>query len=112
MWRRSHQARPKAACAPTAGAAVDRLRRETGAPAVHIVAHSAGGWLARAFIADERFGAPAGGTGPNPGVRSIVTLGTPHLAPPEGEPPLGRPLGCAASSSGCLCAAANAPHRG
>ena len=35
-----------------------------------------------------RYGAPPGG--PNPAVRSIITLGTPHLAPPAGVPDMTR----------------------
>lgn len=82
---------------------------ETGAQQVDLVGHSAGGWLARAFLADPKYfniipgedgGAldlsPADSAGsissfdaefevrPNPYVRSIVTLGSPHFPAPEG----------------------------
>lgn len=52
------------------------------------MAHSAGGWLARAFLADEAYfdrgeGASAGpGEVHNRAVRSLVTLGAPHKPPP------------------------------
>lgn len=50
---------------------------------VHLVGHSAGGWLGRSFIADPLyFDSPAAEPGvPHQGVASLVTLGTPHSAP-------------------------------
>ena len=45
--------------------------------------HSAGGWLARAYLADEKYGAGVESNAPNPAVRTLVTLGAPHLAPPK-----------------------------
>ena len=66
-------------------AEVERVRAATGAPAVQLVGHSAGGWLARAFLGDDRFGAARTGA-----VRMLVTLGTPHLAPPPGAPDMTR----------------------
>ena len=50
---------------------------------VHLVGHSAGGWLGRAFVADPRYcDSPAQDPGvPHPGVASLVTLGTPHVPP-------------------------------
>lgn len=67
--------------------AVDLARRETGSDTVHMVGHSAGGWLARAFIGAERFKAKGSGGGssdfePHPAVRSLVTLGTPNTPAP------------------------------
>ncbi len=47
-----------------------------------LVGHSAGGWLARAFLGDARYGAAPGL--PNPAVAALVSLGTPHLPPPAG----------------------------
>ena len=54
-----------------------------------LVGHSAGGWLARAFLGDDKYfdasessvSGPTEG-GPNRAVRSLVSLGAPHLAPP------------------------------
>jgi pimeloyl-ACP methyl ester carboxylesterase len=65
-------------------ATIDRIRRETGAPAVDVVAHSMGGLVARACVR-------AGGR--TSGIGRLVTLGTPHqgsLAFPwfRGEPML------------------------
>jgi len=51
------------------GAALDRIRRATGAPRIDIVAHSMGGLVARAYIR---------GRGRACGVGRLVTLGTPH----------------------------------
>lgn len=45
---------------------------------INMVAHSAGGWLARAYLAEH---APQ-----SLRVASLVTLGTPHVAPPPGSP--------------------------
>ena len=51
---------------------------------VHLIGHSAGGWLGRAFIADPLyFDSPAAQPGvAHQGIASLVTLGTPHSAPP------------------------------
>ena len=48
-----------------------------------LVAHSAGGWLARALLADGTWldGKPASNY-----VSGLVTLGAPHFAPAEGTP--------------------------
>jgi triacylglycerol esterase/lipase EstA (alpha/beta hydrolase family) len=53
-------------------------------PQVQLVGHSAGGWLARAFLADpDYFDASEAATASyNRAVRSLVSLGTPHVAPP------------------------------
>lgn len=66
---------------------INRACMETGCDQVHLVGHSAGGWLARAFI-----GGAYGTTrdtknidsneSPHPQVKSLVTLGTPHFPPP------------------------------
>lgn len=50
---------------------------------VDLVGHSAGGWLARAYLADEKY---HGTQLPARAVRTLVTLGAPHLAPPKGVP--------------------------
>lgn len=73
-----------------AAAAVARALQETGAQQVHLVGHSAGGWLGRAFLGEAKYqpgaapGTPSGlrAAGPNPLVRSITTLGTPQRPPP------------------------------
>lgn len=65
--------------------AVQRAREATGASRVHLLGHSAGGWLARAFAG----GAPGSGldpgavrgAAPHPLVASITTLGTPQRPP-------------------------------
>ncbi|CAG9462973.1 unnamed protein product [Pedinophyceae sp. YPF-701] len=44
---------------------------------VTILGHSAGGWLARAYLADPKY-RDDGAEGPNPNVRALVTLGSPH----------------------------------
>jgi len=51
------------------GRAIERIRRETGAAEVDIIAHSMGGLVARAFICRA---------GPASGVARLITLGTPH----------------------------------
>ena len=63
-------------------AELERVRERTGAERVTLCGHSAGGWLARAFVGDARFGATDGA--PVPGVAAVVSLGTPHLPPPPG----------------------------
>jgi pimeloyl-ACP methyl ester carboxylesterase len=62
--------------------AVARAREASGGRRVTLVGHSAGGWLARAFLGDARYGAAPGL--PNPAVAALVSLGTPHLPPPAG----------------------------
>ncbi|GLI70045.1 hypothetical protein VaNZ11_014812 [Volvox africanus] len=85
---------------------VEHAISETGAEQVILVGHSAGGWLARAYLGDLRYQLhqPADGTvlmniaataasselpahgtkgvTPNPRVRALVTLGTPQRPPP------------------------------
>jgi triacylglycerol esterase/lipase EstA (alpha/beta hydrolase family) len=51
------------------GAAIDRIREATEAPAVDVVAHSMGGLVARAYVRTR---------GPACGIARLVTLGTPH----------------------------------
>jgi len=51
------------------GAAIDRIRDVTGAPAVDVVAHSMGGLVARAYVRAR---------GSACGIARLVTLGTPH----------------------------------
>ncbi|KXZ45266.1 hypothetical protein GPECTOR_56g362 [Gonium pectorale] len=79
---------------------VERALRETGAEQVVLVGHSAGGWLGRAYLGDQRY-QPAGGAddaaaaaaapqakpgtagaAPNPRVAAVVTLGSPQRPPP------------------------------
>jgi len=49
--------------------AIDRVRRESGAPEVDVIAHSMGGLVARACVRMRGAGS---------GVARLVTLGTPH----------------------------------
>jgi triacylglycerol esterase/lipase EstA (alpha/beta hydrolase family) len=49
--------------------AIDRIRRESGAPAVDVIAHSMGGLVARACLRAR---------GTASGIGRLVTLGTPH----------------------------------
>jgi triacylglycerol esterase/lipase EstA (alpha/beta hydrolase family) len=51
------------------GAALDRIRHETGADSVDVVAHSMGGLVARAYVRRRGRGS---------GIARLVTLGTPH----------------------------------
>jgi hypothetical protein len=58
-------------------AAIERAQSEFGGRPVHLVGHSIGGWIARAYLgqlSDQRRGA----------IDSLTTLGTPHAPPPEG----------------------------
>ncbi len=74
---------------------IDRLRSsveeahaQSDGERVLLVGHSAGGWLARAMLADGTWPATEGGTesGAASMVSGLVTLGTPHFAPPDGVP--------------------------
>lgn len=81
----------------------EALAAHPGATQVDLVCHSAGGWLARAYLggalnevnwnsaarrlkgnAKEGDALPPKHPTPHPSVRRIVTLGSPHLAPPPG----------------------------
>ncbi|BDA42929.1 hypothetical protein COCOBI_03-8220 [Coccomyxa sp. Obi] len=66
--------------------AVDKARLECRSDQVHLVGHSAGGWLGRAFVADPLyFDSPVQDEGvPHQGICSLVTLGTPHRPRPAG----------------------------
>lgn len=80
-----------------------RAQEATGHEKVHLVGHSAGGWLARAFVG----GASGSGVDPrghaidsvddaslllpHPAVASLTTLGTPHRPPPPAASPEGKP---------------------
>ena len=76
-------------------AAVQAAADAAGSGGVVLVCHSAGGWLGRAFLGDPQWFSPGvsravAGTvspTPNPLVRGLVTLGTPHVPPPVGAPP-------------------------
>jgi pimeloyl-ACP methyl ester carboxylesterase len=82
---------------------------ETGANKVILIGHSAGGWLARAFLGDSQWfvGNSGGGKAgqvsevPNPSVAAVVTLGTPQCPPPIGM------LQFKSSAQSCTCLA---PH--
>ncbi|KAL0050193.1 hypothetical protein WJX82_006141 [Trebouxia sp. C0006] len=86
-------------------AAIDKACKECDSDQVDLIGHSAGGWLARAFVGDalymksspeassspaaEPHVAPGLGVGRLPsraheGVRKLITLGTPHLGPSTG----------------------------
>jgi len=62
-------------------AKVEQAREETGCSQVDLIGHSAGGWLARAFIANPSY--HEGDSKANPTVRRLVTLGAPHVPPPD-----------------------------
>ena len=57
--------------------AVDAAAREGGGD-VHVVGHSAGGWLARLWLGSVPYAGTAYDGARRFGVRSLVTLGTPH----------------------------------
>ena len=83
---------------------MEKACQENNCSQVDLIGHSAGGWLARAFVGDALYinnaqtsestarpstVAPGLGAGPLPrrahqGVRRLVTLGTPHLGPSKG----------------------------
>lgn len=66
---------------------VDLARKECGTDKVDLVGHSAGGWLARAFLGQLDFkDDPLSSTEEDPqeGVRALISLGTPHTPPPPG----------------------------
>ncbi|KAK9816517.1 hypothetical protein WJX72_001415 [[Myrmecia] bisecta] len=53
---------------------------------VDLIGHSAGGWLGRAFLADPAYFVQEGPDRQcHHAVRTLVTLGTPHSAPPAGK---------------------------
>lgn len=54
-----------------------QLLREDYEGPISILGHSAGGWLARAYLSS---------LGSHMPIASLVTLGTPHEPPPEGRP--------------------------
>lgn len=59
------------------GAAIEEaISKTSGSEKVSLVAHSAGGWLARLFLSE--FGTEK--------VDLLLTLGSPHLPPPRGVP--------------------------
>lgn len=58
-------------------AALKQLTVEASGRKVHLVAHSIGGWVARAYLGQLDDDARAR-------VGSLVTLGTPHSPPPDG----------------------------
>ncbi|CAM9491490.1 unnamed protein product, partial [Phaeothamnion confervicola] len=60
---------------------VDVARKETGAPRVILVGHSAGGWLARAAMGAGTWDETAG-TSTEDVVAGLVSLGTPHFPGP------------------------------
>lgn len=87
-------------------AAVDKACTENNCDQVDLIGHSAGGWLARAFVGDALYMrsklqpgsslaaqphvAPGLGVGSLPtnaheGIRRLITLGTPHLGPSSGR---------------------------
>lgn len=61
---------------------MQRLRAAHGGARVSLIGHSAGGWLARAFLT----GGDTDGW-PYPGVEAVVTLGSPNFPPPASNDP-------------------------
>lgn len=58
--------------------AAQQLMERAGADSLSLVGHSAGGWLARAWMGEERYNGRRWGRAP--WVDALVTLGTPHLS--------------------------------
>lgn len=56
--------------------AIASAKSQSDNPQVTLLAHSAGGWLARVYLAE--FGTAD--------VAALVSLGSPHLPPPRGIP--------------------------
>eukprot|EP00962_Isochrysis_galbana_P019519 scaffold5687_cov132-Isochrysis_galbana.AAC.1 len=92
-----------------ARAAIEAASARAGGQRAIVVAHSAGGWLARAALADGEWISAAGGGGGSGGalirardvVAGLVTLGAPHFPPPAGSPP------CATRGALAYCAASH-----
>jgi len=85
-----------------ARAAIEAASARSGGKRVLVVAHSAGGWLARAVLADGEWLSDDGRvTRANSVVSGLVTLGAPHFPPPSGSPP------CATRGALAFCDAAH-----
>ncbi|KAK3238569.1 hypothetical protein CYMTET_51428 [Cymbomonas tetramitiformis] len=76
---------------------VERAKMESQCEKVHLVGHSAGGWLARAYLGGVACPATQGDRGAaklvgprHCDVRSLVSLGSPHLSPPASAPDMTR----------------------
>lgn len=68
--------------------AVNAARDATGHSQVILLGHSAGGWLGRAFIGQQRWKddpVASGDDVPHEAVAALVTLGTPHSPPRPGS---------------------------
>jgi triacylglycerol esterase/lipase EstA (alpha/beta hydrolase family) len=66
-------------------AIVQQVRQQTGAAKVNLVAHSAGGWLARIYLGDTPYAIHPSDQDDclwcaRPYVATLVTLGTPHTS--------------------------------
>lgn len=67
-------------------ATVEQAKAATGSDRVHLVGHSAGGWIARIYLGDQPYDVhPADRDRPNvwsgaQSVHTLMTLGTPHTS--------------------------------
>jgi pimeloyl-ACP methyl ester carboxylesterase len=65
---------------------VQQVMQQTGSEAVHLVGHSAGGWICRIYLGEVPYDVHPSDAGQvclwdaHPQVKTLVTLGTPHVS--------------------------------
>lgn len=59
---------------------VMRVLEQSGSDKVHLIGHSAGGWIARIYLGDQPYSPAARTWKARPHVATLLTLGTPHLS--------------------------------